>query len=185
MRDRIARRFLCLTALGVVLITTGVAAQFALDAGLSASGRINAPRSAPVINRPVFTVNRATGEMQHNRANAFNDPTYNIHQRYTHDRFENFTPAGVSTAAAAARPTGQSSRAFTAPFPTTAESFRRQSNSGFTSFGTTRPPGAGRASRAGFAPGSTAFSTPTYRAASPPRAASPSLRMPTYSVARH
>lgn len=36
--------------------------------------------------KPVYTVNRDSGEFVYNRANAFNDPSYNIYQRYTLDR---------------------------------------------------------------------------------------------------
>ena len=57
------------------------------------------------MNRPIYSVNQATGTMVYNRANAYNDSTYSIYQRYTIDRFGG-EPAGLSTAAALELPRG-------------------------------------------------------------------------------
>jgi hypothetical protein len=89
-------------ALIAVCVTVAIG-QYALDASLSSAGRVNAHRANLKMNREIYSINRATGTMVYNRANAFNDSTYSIHQRYTQDRLENFTPAGVSTAASVRR----------------------------------------------------------------------------------
>ncbi|TVQ32041.1 MAG: hypothetical protein EA376_06875 [Phycisphaeraceae bacterium] len=79
-----------LAAFGALALLVGLAAaQYALDAGLGTS-RINPASQRASVSQPVFTLNRTTGEFQHNPANAFNDPIYRIHQRYTHDRFTYF-----------------------------------------------------------------------------------------------
>lgn len=99
------RRAAGLLALGAGVILAGLAAaQHALDAGLGSS-RVNAPAAQPMMNKPLYTVNRQTGTMQYNEANAFNDPTYNIHQRYTMDRFEYFDAGSGGARAGGARPT--------------------------------------------------------------------------------
>lgn len=85
--------------LGVLAAASAAHGQYALDGSLSTSGRINQRRPAPALQHDVYSLNRNTGTMVYNRASAFNDPTYSIHQRYTQDRFQNFTPAGVSTGA--------------------------------------------------------------------------------------
>lgn len=95
------RREITAIAAGVLMAAFGTMAiaQYALDGGLSArTGRINPGRAKTQMSKPVYTVNRATGTFTYNRANAFNDPGYSIYQRYTGNRTENFTPAGVSTA---------------------------------------------------------------------------------------
>ncbi|MEM1329572.1 MAG: hypothetical protein AAGG07_03325 [Planctomycetota bacterium] len=80
-------RVAAIIAFGLV---TAAVAQQALDRNLSASGSRNAPAQNPLANmsKPVYTVNRNTGEFQYNRANAFNDDTYNIYQRYTRGPFD-------------------------------------------------------------------------------------------------
>ena len=68
------------------VLTLGLAmgeaeAQYALDANLSVHGTRN-PRQAPLaVGREIYSINRATGTMVYNRASAFNDSAYSIHQR--------------------------------------------------------------------------------------------------------
>ena len=90
-------------ALMLGLVVTLAVAQRALDAGLGSS-RVNAPVQAGHMSKPIYTVNRTTGAMQYNRANAFNDRAYRPYQRYTHDRFEYFD-VGSSGAQASRPPT--------------------------------------------------------------------------------
>lgn len=93
----VSRRRRCALRAALLLGAAGVAtAQYALDAGLGGT-RINAPRQQIAVSQPVYSVNRQTGEMVYNRANAFNDPSYNIYQRYAVDRTEYFY-AGHSSA---------------------------------------------------------------------------------------
>lgn len=70
-------------------------AQHALDANLrvGSAGR-NTSSASRTVSQPLYTVNRQSGEFMYNRANAFNDPTYNIYQRYHSDRFTYFNPTG-------------------------------------------------------------------------------------------
>jgi hypothetical protein len=76
----------------LLLLPCAALAQNALDAGLSATdGRINPQRVEPTMAAPIYTVNQR-GEMIYNRANAFNDPSYRIYQRYRVSRFDYFTP---------------------------------------------------------------------------------------------
>ena len=78
------------TALAATVVVASIAVgQYSLDAGLGSS-RVNAPTQRVFVSKPLYTVNHQTGEMVYNRANAFNDPTYNIYQRYTIDRTEYF-----------------------------------------------------------------------------------------------
>ena len=82
--------------LGFAMLGSAMLAQHALDANLQrGSNRQNPAASQRAMARPVFTVNQQTGEMMHNRANAFNDPVYNIYQRHTSNRFGYFSsPSG-------------------------------------------------------------------------------------------
>ncbi|MCP3903116.1 MAG: hypothetical protein GY715_05715 [Planctomycetes bacterium] len=82
------------TVLAVLaLLATVLVGQYALDHNLQrGSGGINQPTRRAPLSRSVYTVNRRTGGMQHNRANAFNDSAYNIYQRYTLDRNRYFDP---------------------------------------------------------------------------------------------
>lgn len=178
-----ARRVPRLLAIGAILIAVSAAAQYALDAGLSAYGRYNAPRAAPKLNQPIYTVNRATGEMQYNRANAFNDPVYNIHQRYTHDRFQYYSPSGVATGATASRPTSQSFRPQTGSRPYAGGA------SSYTSVTARPPPPA----RAGYTPSASSASSAsrygslnasTYRPASASRSSYSGISKATYSPTR-
>lgn len=174
------RRAPRLLALGAMLIVATAAAQYALDAGLSAYGRYNAPRAAPTLNKSIYTVNRATGEMQYNRANAFNDPVYNVHQRYTHDRFQYHTPAGVATGATASRPTAQTFR------PQTGERAYASGASSYSFATTSRPPAVRSGSSAAALSASRygSLNAPTYRAASSPRMSYSGISSVSYSAGR-
>ena len=109
------RLFAC--AVIVLLIASGVMGQRALDRNPQAgSGGINPHSRGVAVARPVYTVHRGTGEMAYNRANAFNDPVYNIHQRYSLSRFDYFDPTTTRATGAwtpnrpmRARPMGASS----------------------------------------------------------------------------
>jgi len=90
----------------VLLLVLAVAAlaQTALDASLSVYGRVNPRRPQPVMAKPLYTVNRNLGVMQHDRANAFNDPVYRIYGRYARGRIDRYSssrtsslPAGFAT----------------------------------------------------------------------------------------
>ena len=100
-------RAIAAAALALVLCS-GATAQHALDNNLSTRGRTNATRRPVGVSKDVYTLDRTTGSFRHNRANAFNDSTYSIFQSHTSDRFNSATPAGVSTAATAAVPSGRS-----------------------------------------------------------------------------
>ncbi len=90
-----------------LLLLLGVAAlaQTALDKSLSAQdGRVNPRRPKPVMAKPLYTVNRNLGVMQHDRANAFNDPAYSFYRPYARGRFDRYSssrtsslPAGFAT----------------------------------------------------------------------------------------
>ncbi|MEO1130476.1 MAG: hypothetical protein AAFX05_12340 [Planctomycetota bacterium] len=72
-------------------------AQYALDANLDVRGNgRNAARPEPTMGTELYTVSRRTGQMVYNRANAFNDSTYQIYQRYTLDREQYFDPTRTS-----------------------------------------------------------------------------------------
>ncbi|MEM9372821.1 MAG: hypothetical protein AAGA55_04180 [Planctomycetota bacterium] len=98
-------------ACSVIVLALGLgaadaAAQFALDANPSVSGGSrNRPAPKPVTSREIYSVNRSTGTMVYNRANAFNDSVYSIYQRYNVDRFSHASTQGVSTSAALERRT--------------------------------------------------------------------------------
>jgi hypothetical protein len=86
------------------VLTLGLAlgeaeAQYALDANLSVHGTRN-PRQAPLaVGREIYSINRATGTMVYNRASAFNDSTYSIHQRSAFTLFDSPETSGVFSAA--------------------------------------------------------------------------------------
>jgi hypothetical protein len=89
----IGRRHLVTATAVLATLATGLLAQYALDHNLQrGSGGYNRPTRTATLSRPVYTVNRHTGGMQYNRANAFNDKSYNIYQRYTHSRQTYFNP---------------------------------------------------------------------------------------------
>ncbi len=142
-------------------MSTVLLAQYALDASLRRGGsRVNphAPRQA--MAKPIYTVNRSTGTLSYNRATAFNDPAYNIYQRYTIDRTRYFKPTGV--------PASSAQRRMTAPATSTAL--------GQSSYSVTAAPR--RRSRP-----PTASGTPSLRAPSMRQGGGVSLRQPQYSVA--
>lgn len=87
--------------LAAAAIVSGVTvAQYALDSSQQLnSGRINPRARGPAMARPLYTVNRSTGEMNYNRVHAFREPGYTTYQRYTHSRLDNFkgqSPAALS-----------------------------------------------------------------------------------------
>ena len=85
----------------VLLLVLAVAAlaQTALDASLSVYGRVNPRRPQPVMAKPLYTVNRNSGEMQYDRANAFKEPAYKFYRPYTRGSFSRtLSPrAGLAT----------------------------------------------------------------------------------------
>lgn len=85
-----------LIALGLASASAALG-QHKLDSNLAVGTRYNTSAPRPAVQKSVYTVNEYTGDMTYNRANAFNDSTYSIYQRYTGDRIQNFTPAGTST----------------------------------------------------------------------------------------
>ncbi len=90
LRNRNRRVEAAVAALSVLAVSSALA-QRALDANLNTlGGGVNQATPQQSVNKPIFTVNRTTGDMSYNRANAFNDDTYRIYQRYTLDRFEYF-----------------------------------------------------------------------------------------------
>ncbi len=92
---------LSLLALGLSL--SEAAAQHALDANPSALGRRN-QTIAPLVTGPeIYSVHRGTGTMVYNRATAFNDSVYSIHQRNAFRLFDSPETTGVFSAAALAR----------------------------------------------------------------------------------
>ena len=91
MTRRRALRSAAPVLVGAAALLVGpAAAQYALDANLRVGGSgVNpnsAPRTAPV-RAPIYTPNRATGEMAYRPSAAFNDNTYAIYERYAFDRF--------------------------------------------------------------------------------------------------
>jgi hypothetical protein len=92
----------------MAVLTLGLAlsetqAQYALDANLSVHGTRNVQRAPLAVGREIYSVNRATGTMVYNRASAFNDSAYSIHQRSAFTLFDSPHTSGVSTAADIAR----------------------------------------------------------------------------------
>ncbi len=141
-------------------MSTVLLAQYALDASLRRGGsRVNphAPRQA--MAKPIYTVNRSTGTLSYNRANAFNDPAYNISPRYTIDRTLYFKPTGV--------PASSAQRRMTAPATSTAL--------GQSSYSVTAAPR--RRSRPPTASGTLSLRAPSMR-----QGGGVSLRQPQYSV---
>lgn len=75
------------------VVACGVCAQYALDNSLNRqTGKRNAPKPKMQMAASIYTVNRQTGELVYNRANAFQDQAYNSYQRYTIDRERYFDP---------------------------------------------------------------------------------------------
>lgn len=94
-------RLAFLATLGLALNTAD--AQYALDANLSVRGTRNAPIAPLAVGREIYSINRATGTMVYNRASAFNDSTYSIHQRSAFTLFDSPEVSGVFSAADVAR----------------------------------------------------------------------------------
>ncbi len=154
----------------VLLLVLAVAglAQTALDRSLSAQGgRANPRRPQPVMAKPLYTVNRNLGVMQHDRANAFNDPAYRFYRPHARGRFDRFSPSRTAS--------------LTAGSSTPRASYiggRTLASPGRVNLG--RPPGlrSGPARRSGH------LAMPTYRAgvSRVPRGRVNTLRAPTYRV---
>lgn len=86
------------------VLTLGLAlgeaeAQYALDANLSVHGTRNPRQASVAVGREIYSINRATGTMVYNRASAFNDSTYSIHQRSAFTLFDSPETSGVFSAA--------------------------------------------------------------------------------------
>ena len=151
-----------LTACATALIAAGAAAQYALDSSLLVGGsRVNPKQATPGMAKPIYTVNYRTGEMQYNRAQAFNDPAYNIYQRYTLDRFDRTGEAAVRRQAGAPRTvvTGAQTSAL-----------QPRSTRGSTIGGTPRPHGG--------------LAAPSYRVHSTTKVSGSALKAPRYSAGR-
>ncbi len=89
-------------ALGLAL--SDATAQHVLDANPSALHGNRNPTSAPLVVGPeIYSVHRGTGTMVFNRATAFNDSTYSIHQRSAFHLFDSQETSGVFSAAMLAR----------------------------------------------------------------------------------
>ncbi len=92
----------------MAVLTLGLApgeadAQYALDANLSVRGTHNVHRAPLAVGREIYSINRATGTMVYNRASAFNDSAYSIHQRSAFTLFDSPQTSGVFSAADLAR----------------------------------------------------------------------------------
>ncbi len=88
-----------LAGLAVLIAAGAVVAQTALDGSLNALGGRQNPRVPTLSAAPdLYSVSRETGELVYNRANAFNDNTYTIYQRYAVDRERYFRPASAPRA---------------------------------------------------------------------------------------
>jgi hypothetical protein len=166
---------------GAVAAATGASGQYALDKNQRIGGSgVNAYAPRPAVQRDVYTVNRNTGTYTYNRANAFSDTTYSIHERYINDRVDAFVPAGVSTGAGLSRPSQPA--ATRSVLPGSSASLPRYT-------GVSR---MGRESRVSTSAGSTSVSSAppvarsSYSVARPTstKARSTGLAAPTYSVAR-
>jgi hypothetical protein len=91
----------------IVLAFAGAAvwAQNALDANLNALGGRTNPVAPQLSAAPeLYTVNRESGELVYNRANAFNDNVYTPYQRYVIDRERYFVPGQGPRGTQAPRP---------------------------------------------------------------------------------
>jgi hypothetical protein len=107
LRRSSTSRMLHLLALGLSLALIGaLAAQYALDAnqGVGSSGRNTQRAPQQAMTRPIYTVNRRTGDIVYDRSAAFNDPVYDLYQRYTIDPFRYSAPTNIGAAAVTARP---------------------------------------------------------------------------------
>lgn len=101
--SRLARIRTWSGALTLVIAFGEASAQYALDANLNTRGTQNVQRAPMVVGREIYSVNRGTGTMVYNRANAFNDSTYSIYQRSAFTRFDSAETAGVFSAAKLSR----------------------------------------------------------------------------------
>lgn len=154
------RTFRSVTAMLCLVLASIATAQYALDSNLAVgAGRRNPGPAKPAAQRDIYTVNRSTGEMQYNRANAFNDPVYTTYQRYTLDRFEYFEPGATqpmrTTTATAGNVTRHASPSQYQPTPGFSKPSRR-SNAGDPSI-------SSRQYRPAAQPVSSGMATPTYR----------------------
>jgi hypothetical protein len=59
-----------------LLLAAACLGQYALDANFSSSGRINPKRQSVSMAAPLYSVNRSTGNLVYNPANAFRDAAY-------------------------------------------------------------------------------------------------------------
>ncbi len=152
----------------LLLLAVAALAQTAMDRSLSAQdGRVNPRRPKPVMAKPLYTVNRNLGVMQHDRANAFNDPAYRFYRPHARGRFDRFSPSRTSS--------------LTAGFATPRVSYiggRTLAAPGRVNLA--RPPGL----RSRPARRSSHLAMPTYRAgvSRVPRGRVNTLRAPTYHV---
>ena len=139
------------------------------------------------VAQPVFTVNRSTGEFQHNPANAFNDPIYRIHQRYTHDRFTYFD-AGRNDLLRTGRTATAVSPALTGPRPQHIAPTRLPTTHPFAGPAPSRGVAHSPYSAARRAPASMSMQAPMHVRTAPMRTAPMhtgvgTLKAPTYRVA--
>lgn len=76
-------------ALYAALVATAAIAQNRLDHNTQrGAGRANPASDAGAwanVSKPIYTVSPVSNDLVYNRANAFNDPSYDIYQRYTVD----------------------------------------------------------------------------------------------------
>ena len=103
-------------------------AQHALDASIRrGANRQNPATSQQSMARPIYTVNKYTGEMMYNRAQAFNDPAYNrMYRRHTSVPIPAPRPAGGGSVGSLSRPAYSIGRSF----PTTASRYRATGSTG-------------------------------------------------------
>ncbi len=150
----------------LLLLAVAALAQTAMDRSLSAQdGRVNPRRPKPVMAKPLYTVNRNLGVMQHDRANAFNDPAYSFYRPYARGRFDRYSSSQTSSLTAATpRVSYIGGRTLAAP----------------GRVNLARPPGL----RSRPARRSSHLAMPTYRAgvSRVPRGRVNTLRAPTYHV---
>jgi hypothetical protein len=157
-------------------VLSAAVAQYALDADLRAGGGRNPQRVPYTVPKPIYTVNPQTGELQYNRANAFNDPVYTIYQRYSLDRFQYFEPVpSAADLPGVNRSLSTRTRAYgqPAPAPRAATYATRRGPASHGAIPPARQPAA-RGS------GSLGLGSPTYsatRAAQPRSGRAPSLKV--------
>lgn len=168
------RRTSSLVIIGLCCAVTGAcAAQHKLDSNLSQNSRYNVATPKPRRQPDLYTVDRSTGTMKYNRSVAFKDPSYSIYQRYTTDVYSNFIPYNTSSGRDLSRHPAR-------PQPIRATPGSARSRTPTTVSALSR---SNRASTAAIP--SSGLSSGRYTVARPTsRAASHSLKAPTYSVTR-